>query len=173
MPPASGRPAAANAQTRDHLLDLLAPVVAATGHDLEDVTVAAAGRRTVVRVVVDADGGVDLDAVAAVSRAVSDALDEDTPGGAAFAGPFVLEVTSPGVARPLIEQRHWRRAMGRMVAVSVGEKTVTGRVVATSATGVTLDVGGVRHEVRWAELGQGRIHVEFSHADDDTASREG
>ncbi len=51
------------------------PVVAATGHDLEDVTVTSAGRRSLVRVIVDADGGVDLDAVADVSRAVSDALD--------------------------------------------------------------------------------------------------
>ena len=67
------------AQAREHLLDVLAPVVAATGCDLEDVTVAAAGRRSVVRVIVDTDGGVDLDAVAAVSRAVSEALDADTP----------------------------------------------------------------------------------------------
>src|SRR5690348_14141896 len=67
-------PARANA-TAQHLLEVLAPVVSATGHDLEDVTVTSAGRRSLVRVVVDADGGVDLDAVAEVSRVVSEALD--------------------------------------------------------------------------------------------------
>jgi len=108
--------ARANA-TAQHLLEVLAPVVSATGHDLEDVNVTSAGRRSLVRVVVDADGGVDLDAVAEVSRVVSEALDADAPGGPAFAGPYVLEVTSPGVDRPLTEPRHWRRAVGRLVQV--------------------------------------------------------
>ncbi len=103
---------------RADLLDLLAPVVAAAGYDLEDVTVTAAGRRSLVRVIVDADEGVDLDGVADVSRAVSNALDD----GDAFAGPFVLEVSSPGVDRPLTEPRHWRRARGRLVTVAGGRR---------------------------------------------------
>ena len=73
---------------------------------------AKAGRRSVVRVIVDSDGGVDLDAVADVSKAVSDALDEADPLGEQ---PYVLEVTSPGVDRPLTEPRHWRRNIGRKV----------------------------------------------------------
>jgi ribosome maturation factor RimP len=149
-------------QAREHLLDLLAPVVAAAGCDLEDVTVAAAGRRSVVRVVVDADGGVDLDAVAAVSRAVSEALDADTPGGSAFAGPYVLEVSSPGVDRPLSAPRHWQRAVGRVVSVPVGEATLTARVVATTAAGVRFDVDGEHRDVAWRELGPGRVQVEFT-----------
>src|SRR4051812_39024854 len=94
---------------RDRLLDVLSPVVREVGYDLEDVTVTAAGRRSLVRVIVDADGGIDLDAVAEVSRVVSDVLDEKGDG---FAGPYVLEVSSPGVDRPLTEPRHWRRAEG-------------------------------------------------------------
>src|ERR1700709_2228211 len=136
MPGSAGRPAAnagRNAgsaragQAREHLLEVLSPVVAATGHDLEDVTVTAAGRRSLIRVIVDADGGVDLDAVADVSRAGSDALDEG-PGSDAFAGPYVLEVSSPGVDRPLTEPRHWRRAIGRLVQVTVGEQQLIGRI---------------------------------------------
>lgn len=162
MSPASAGASAAKA--RAHLLDVLGPVVAATGHVLEDVTVTAAGRRSLVRVSVDRDGGIDLDGVATVSRAVSDALDDDAPGGPAFAGPYVLEVSSPGVDRPLTEPRHWRRAVGRLVQVPVGEKSITGRVLATSGTGVTVEVDGAARDVQWPQLGPGKVQVEFSRA---------
>ena len=141
---------------------MLAPVVAATGHDLEDVSVTSAGRRSLVRVIVDADGGVDLDAIADVSRAVSDALDDDAPGGAAFAGPSVLEVSSPGVDRPLTEARHWRRAEGRLVQVSVADRTVTGRIMGCDDGGVSLDVDGTQRHIAWPELGKGKVQVEFN-----------
>jgi len=163
MPPATaGR---SPARTREHLLDVLGPVVAATGCDLEDVVVTAAGRRSLVRVTVDADGGVDLDTVAAVSRAMSDAL--DSAGEDAFAGPFVLEVSSPGVDRALTEPRHWRRNVGRLVKVDVDGRETTARIVATSDAGVTLDVAGVERDAAWASIGPGRIQVEFSRAADD------
>jgi ribosome maturation factor RimP len=163
MPPARAN---TTAQAREHLLEVLTPVVSATGHDLEDVTVTSAGRRSLVRVVVDADGGVDLDAIADVSRAVSDALDADAPGGSAFAGPYVLEVSSPGVDRPLTEPRHWRRAAGRLVQVTVGEQTVTGRVQAADDAGVTLDVDGAPRQIRWGELGKGKVQVEFNRGEE-------
>ncbi len=164
MPPARAN---ATAQAREHLLEVLAPVVTATGHDLEDVTVTSAGRRSLVRVIVDADDGVDLDAIADVSRAVSDALDSDSPGGAAFAGPYVLEVSSPGVDRPLTEPRHWRRAAGRLVQVGVGGETLTGRVRSADGSGVTLDVAGSEREIPWADLGKGKVQVEFNRSADE------
>lgn len=159
MPPAQANAAA------QHLLEVLAPVVADTGYDLEDVTVTSAGRRSLVRVIVDADGGVDLDAIADVSRVVSDAMDADAPGGPAFAGPYVLEVTSPGVDRPLTEPRHWRRAVGRLVQVRVGGsdgETVTGRVQAAEGSGVVLDVDGTAREIAWHELGAAKVQIEFN-----------
>jgi ribosome maturation factor RimP len=181
MPPASAGsdPVSTGARTstgtyaREHLLELLGPVVHAIGYDLEDVTVTSAGRRSLVRVIIDADGGVDLDAIAGVSQAISAMLDDDAPGGAAFAGPFVLEVSSPGVDRPLVEQRHWRRAIGRLVSVPVGERTITGRVLHTSAAGVTLDTDGGRRELGWDELGRGRIQVEFHRVESVDGDREG
>ena len=167
MPPdTAGRSAA---QARERLLGLLGPVVSAAGYDLEDITVSAAGRRSLVRVSVDADGGIDLDAVAEVSRVVADAIDvvdADAPGGAAFAGPYVLEVSSPGVDRPLTEERHWRRATGRLVRTQVGEQLMTGRVLDTSGSGVTLDVDGTRRDVPWGELGRGAVQVEFNRPSD-------
>ena len=111
----------AKASDRDSLMRLLDPVVTTQGLDLEDVVVTPAGRRRLLRVVVDRDGGLSLDAVAAVSTAVSAALDDsDAMGGA----PYVLEVTSPGIDRPLTEPRHWRRNLTRLVTVATAEVAV-------------------------------------------------
>jgi len=166
MPPA---PAAAHAQAREHLLQLLEPIVAGAGYDLEDVTVTAAGRRSLVRVTVDADGGIDLDAVATVSRLVSDALDadaEDHSSPRALANAYVLEVSSPGVDRPLTEPRHWRRATGRLVQTEVGGRPLVGRIMGTDDAGVSLELdGGASRTVAWGELGRGKVQVEFNRGD--------
>lgn len=163
MPPATaGSADRSGASARQHLLDVLGPVVAAAGYDLEDISVTAAGRRSLVRVSVDADGGIDLDAVAEVSRVISDALDADAEGGSAFASPYVLEVSSPGVDRPLTEPRHWRRAVGRLVQVTVADTPIVGRLTETSDSGVRLDVDGTVRDIGWSELGRGVVQVEFN-----------
>jgi ribosome maturation factor RimP len=149
----------AQAASRARLLQVLEPAVTATGFDLEDVTVSPAGKRRVVRVVVDRDGGVDLDDVADVARAVSDLLDEDPD---LVAGAYVLEVTSPGVDRPLTDPRHWRRAVGRLVKATLPEETVVGRVTASTDTDVTLEVDGVERTLLQAEVVQAVVQVEFS-----------
>jgi ribosome maturation factor RimP len=145
---------------RDSLLRLLAPVVSAHGYDLEDAVVTPAGKRRMLRVIVDKDGGVDLDDVARVSSAVSGALDEsDAMGGT----PYVLEVTSPGVDRPLSLPRHWRRSVDRLVAVGIaGVGNRTGRVVAVDDDGVDLDIDGTPTRAVWSDLGPGHVQVEFS-----------
>jgi ribosome maturation factor RimP len=155
------------AVSRQRVRDALQPVVTAAGYDLEDVAITAAGRRSVVRVIVDRDGGVDLDAVAEISRAVSEALDgSDTMGEA----PYVLEISSPGVDRPLTEPRHWRRADGRLVRVGVIEGgSVTARVSAADDDKVTLEVDGDLRSYPYADLGPGHVQVEF--ARDDGQSR--
>ncbi|HTW20234.1 MAG TPA: ribosome maturation factor RimP [Mycobacteriales bacterium] len=143
------------APSQSQLGELLAPVVTGAGYDLEEVTVSSAGRRSVVRVIVDRDGGVDLDAVAEVSRAVSQALDQAGPLGES---PYVLEVSSPGVDRPLTEPRHWRRNVGRLV--EAGE--LTGRIAEVTAGGVTFDVDGASRTVAFPDLPPGRVVVEFT-----------
>lgn len=156
----------AAARDSRHLLDRLTPVVARLGLDLEDVTVSVVGRRSVVRVIVDGDDGVDLDAVADVSRAISEQLDADDADG--FTGPYVLEVSSPGVDRPLTEPRHWRRAAGRLVLVPVDGEPVTARVSGVADDGVQLDVDGTSRTVGWSSLGAGKVQVEFSrHSEDE------
>ncbi|HEV2375205.1 MAG TPA: ribosome maturation factor RimP [Streptosporangiaceae bacterium] len=156
------------------LAGLLSPVVDAAGMDLESVRVSVAGRRRLLRVVVDADGGVSLDDIAEISREISNCLDKN---GAMGETPYTLEVSSPGVERPLTEPRHWRRAMGRLVSVPLASvadggrphggtapgrpATVTGRVVAAAEHGVTLDVDGQRRRFAYTELGPGKVQVEF------------
>lgn len=152
-------------QTRAALMRLLEPVIADAGFDLEDVLVTPAGRRRQVRVIVDGDEGVSLDDVAVVSQKISAALDD---GEAMGSGPYVLEVTSPGVDRPLTQPRHWRRARGRLVRATLsGGEEITGRVTAADDETVVLDVDGDERRIAHDELVRGLVQVEFNRRGDD------
>lgn len=151
------------------LLGVLAPVVTSAGLDLEELSVAVVGRRTVLRLIVDGDEHPDLDTIAAVSRLASDALDEAdaAPVLKLLGDDYLLEVSSPGVDRPLVERRHWARAIGRLVTVSVDGTEITGRVVAVDDEGIQLAVEGHASKGRpltanWSTIGPGRVRVEFN-----------
>jgi ribosome maturation factor RimP len=167
----------------ERIVGLLEPAVAAMGMDLEDVKITAAGRRRLLRIVVDADGGVSLDDMALVSRELSATLDRAAAMGEAS---YTLEVSSPGVDRPLTEPKHWRRAVGRVVSAPLQSQpgtsatapaaTVTGRVAGADSSGVRIDVDGASREFGYSELGPGRIQIEFAPLDgyaDDGADEEG
>lgn len=162
-PPSSpARPSGGLAAHRERLRGIVEPIVTRAGYDLEDLSVARAGRRSVLRVTVDGDGGVDHDALAAISRDVSAALDASEESGGAFApDAYELEVSSPGVDRPLTLPRHWRRNLGRLVNVKAGGRRLTGRIMAADADTVILDVHGQRQEIPRSQLGPGRVQVEF------------
>ena len=156
-PPAAG----ASPEIEGRIADVIGPVIAAAGMDLESVRVSAAGRRRLLRVVVDSDRGVSLDDAAAISRKLSAVLDA-APVMGDF--PYTLEVSSPGVDRPLTDPRHWRRAVGRLVQVTAADAgPISGRVLAADADGVTLDVAGDHRRFGYAALGAGAIQVEFGH----------
>lgn len=154
------------------LREVLDPVVAASELFLESVEVTGPARRRLVRVTVDlpdGPGGVSSDRLGDVSRAVSDALDGVDD---ALEGAYLLEVTTPGVTRPLTEARHFRRAEGRLVTVETGEGSVTGRVVAVDADAVHLSEerpkgGPQRHVLPLASITRGRIEVELRRAAED------
>ena len=155
--PAAGGPP----EIEGGIADVIGPVIAGAGMDLESVRVSAAGRRRLLRVVVDSDRGVSLDDAAAVSRKLSAALDA-APVMGDF--PYTLEVSSPGVDRPLTDPRHWRRAVGRLVQVTAADAgPISGRVLAADSDGVTLDVAGDHRRFGYAALGAGAIQVEFGH----------
>jgi ribosome maturation factor RimP len=146
------------------LTELLAPLVEQAGSDLENVDVSKAGKRSVIRVVVDRDGGVNMDDVADVSRVISDALDALDEAEPGMLGPsYVLEVTSPGVDRPLTAPRHWRRNVSRLVTVVLHEgPNVTGRITAADDEKVVLEVDGAERTLALAEIVRGTVQVEFS-----------
>jgi len=161
------------ASPRNVLLDGLSAPLADLGVDLEDVEVAKAGRRHVVRVVIDRDGGVDLDLVAQVSQRVSELLDAP-PLDSTIDGAFVLEVTSPGVDRPLSLPRHWRRARTRLVQATMADGTqVEGRIadVPDDET-VVLTIDGDSRDIRLGDVTRAIVQVEFNRKDDQTDGEE-
>ena len=162
------------------------PVVHALGMDLEAVKVTTAGRRRLLRVVVDSDRGVSLDDATLASRELSAKLDASDVMGDM---PYTLEVSSPGVDRPLTQPRHWQRAVGRLVRVPLtpagaghartpggqGKSApgkagaVQGRVVAADAAEVTLDIDGQHRRFGYAALGAGAVQIEFGRPDEPAA----
>jgi ribosome maturation factor RimP len=152
-----------NDTTRDRLAAVLTAPLAATGLDVEAVELSQAGKRRMLRVAVDQDGGVTLDDIAEATREVSRVL--DGPEGSRVLGeqPYTLEVTSPGTDRPLVLPRHWRRNVGRLVKVTLaGGDTLTGRVTASDDTHAVLDVDGVEKQVAFGEVAKAKIQLEFN-----------
>lgn len=135
------------------------------GLDLEAVELTPAGKRRVLRIAVDKDGGVSLDDVAAATRAINEVIDESDAMGA---HPYTLEVTSRGVDRPLTEPRHWRRNRSRLVKVTLaGGTSVTGRVGDSDEEQASLDVDGTAHAVTYADVKTALVQIEFNRKDQD------
>ena len=149
----------AAAETRDRLADELTGPIGQLGLDLEAVDLSSAGRRRVLRVAIDKDGGVTMDDIADATREVSRVLDDsDVMGEQAY----TLEVSSPGVDRPLTQPRHWRRNVGRLVAATLHEgDPVTGRITASDDDGAVLDVDGSERRLAYAEVKKAKVQIEF------------
>ena len=141
----------------------LEPVVAALGLDLDDATVARHGKQRVLEIVLDADGGVDLDAVAAASRAISEFLDTSDVMGD---GAYTLEVSSRSVGTPLTNPAHWRRNIGRLVKLAGDSIDATGRIIAFDDPHVTVSLGNGERTVDIATISRATIEVEFTRKDD-------
>lgn len=123
---------------REMIVAAIEPVLATLGLEVFDVQLTGSGRASTVRVIVDRDGGVDLDAITAASERIQPALDD--------LGPYALEVSSPGLERPLRRPEHFRRAVGETVSVKVrdadGEvRRLRGELVAADERGITVDAG--------------------------------
>ncbi|WP_405794211.1 ribosome maturation factor RimP [Streptomyces sp. NBC_01506] len=153
----------------ERLRGLLEPLVSAKGLDLEEIEVSRAGRRRVLRIVVDSDDGVDLDACAELSRTISTTLDESDAMGE---DEYQLEVTSPGADRPLTERRHYERAVGRLAKIQPHEGAeFVARVLAVDEEGLDLEVPGVKgrkptaRRVEFASIAKARVELEFNRKD--------
>jgi ribosome maturation factor RimP len=139
---------------------VLTEPLAAVGLDVEAIELTAAGKRRLLRVAVDRDGGVTMDDIAEATKQVSRLLDtSDVMGEQAY----TLEVTSPGTDRPLTLPRHWRRNVGRLVKVTDREgRSVTGRVVGSDETGATLEVDGGPREIAFDDVAKAKVQIEFN-----------
>ncbi|MFE5125847.1 ribosome maturation factor RimP [Streptomyces sp. NPDC056669] len=150
----------------ERLRGLLEPLVSARDLDLEEVEVTPAGRRRVLRVVVDSDDGVQLDTCAELSRDISQTLDDTDAMGQV---PYVLEVTSPGAERPLTEPRHYRRATGRLMRARLADDgELVARIVSVDDEGLDLEVPGVKgrkptaRRLAFEEISKARVEIEFN-----------
>ncbi len=147
-------------ETRDRLAGVLTDPLSAVGLDVEAIELTPAGKRRLLRVAVDKDGGVTLDDIADATKEVSRILDESDAMGEQ---PYTLEVTSPGTDRPLTHPRHWRRNQGRLVKVSAEDGSAfTGRIVEADEDRAVLDVDGESREVPFDSVAKARIQIEFN-----------
>lgn len=150
----------------ERLRALVEPLASERGLDLEELGVSPAGKRRVLRVVVDSDEGVQLDTCAELSREVSAVLDEgDVMGGQ----PYTLEVTSPGADRPLTELRHYRRAVDRLVRFQLHEGgELTARITAVDDTGLDVEVPGLKgrkpttRRLEFDQVAKAKVEIEFN-----------
>lgn len=145
------------------IADVVAPVLAEAGLELDEVEIMPAGKRSVLRIVVDGDGpkgrGPLLDDIARATRVISEILDESDVTGEA---PYTLEVTSRGTSRPLTKPQHWRRNTGRLVKLRAHDETFVGRILASDDEGVVLDVDGAERRLAYADIRKPLIQVELN-----------
>jgi ribosome maturation factor RimP len=146
------------------ITDLISPAVSEAGFFLEEVQIASPGSHRIVTCVVDGETPLNLDQVTVASRAISELLDT-----AEFMGdtPFTLEVTSPGVDRPLTQPRHWTKNLTRLIKVTLGDGTITtGRLTEFSDTHATLveNIKGriKEHTIAFADIKRAVVEIEFN-----------
>ena len=153
---------------KDQISELVTPAVSDQGFYLEDVHVATPGSHRIVTCIVDGDASLNLDQVTTVSRVISELLDE-----AAFMGetPFTLEVTSPGVDRPLTQPRHFAKNVDRLLKIiKLDGSEVTGRILSNTDHDVTLTVTvkkeSIEQTVSLIDIKRAVVEIEFNRKDD-------
>lgn len=149
------------------ITDLISPAVTEAGFFLEEVQIASPGSHRIVTCVVDGQIPLNLDQVTVASRLISELLDS-----ADFMGetPFTLEVTSPGVDRPLTQPRHWTKNLTRLIKVTLNDGTITtGRLTEFNEVNATLveNIKGrlKEHTVVFADIKRAVVEIEFNRKD--------
>jgi ribosome maturation factor RimP len=142
---------------------LVRPVVEGAGAELLDVSFAGTGDRRVLRITVDREGDLDLEAIAALSEKIARRLDLEDFGS----GRYELEVSSPGIERPLRTPEHFARFVGSQVRVKTampvdGERVHAGALVAIDDDGIVVDVDGAQRRLLFAEIDSARTVADWS-----------
>jgi ribosome maturation factor RimP len=143
------------------IVDAVEPVVAALGLELYDVEITGTGRALVVRVLVDREGGIDLDAVGTAAEAISPVLDSDEVARA-LPGAYALEVSSPGLERPLRRPDHFRRAVGSTISVKTPGRRIRGVIVEADDEAFELALDdGTKEQISYTDVAQARTVFEW------------
>jgi ribosome maturation factor RimP len=154
---------------KDQISEHITPALLKAGYFLEDVNLVSPGQHRIVTVIVDGESALNLDQVTVASKLVSELLDEATFMGET---PFTLEVTSPGIDRPLTLPRHFAKNLDRLLKITQVDGTVfTGRIVSNSETSVTLAVPEKKElreiAVQLADIKRAQVEIEFNRKDGD------
>lgn len=133
----------------------ITPALEALGFYLEDVTITSAGRRSMLTIIVDGDTHLSLDQVTSATKAIGEIVESIQSLGET---PFTLEVTSPGLDRPLTKPRHWRKNIDRLAKIVLLDgKEVKGRIKAASELSATVD----ESEIKFSDIKRASLEVEF------------
>jgi ribosome maturation factor RimP len=140
---------------KEEIIAVITPALEVLGFYLEDVTITSAGRRSMLTVIVDGDTHLSLDQVTAATKGISEIVEGIQSLGQT---PFTLEVTSPGLDRPLTKPRHWRKNIDRLVKVILLDGSeVKGRVKDVSETFVTID----EQVINFTDIKRATLEIEF------------
>ncbi len=153
---------------RDQISELISPALQQAGYFLEDINVVSPGNHRIVTVIVDGESALNLDQVTVASKLVSELVDE-----ASFMGetPFTLEVTSPGIDRPLTLPRHFAKNVTRLLKITKSDGVViTGRITSNTDSDVTLTVTEKKEvkevTVALADIKRAVVEIEFNRKDE-------
>ena len=127
------------------IAQVISPIIESNGNYLEEVKVANLGKKKLITVIIDSDTHLNLDQVTVVTRSISDAIENLASLGTT---PFTLEVTSPGIDRPLTLSRHWRKNIGKLAKIDLGEgKSIESRILSVTEDSVILESGEVKFDL--------------------------
>jgi ribosome maturation factor RimP len=141
--------------SKEQVLAVITPAIESLGFYVEDITITSAGKRSMLTVIVDGDTHLSLDQVTVATKAISEIVENlPTLGN----NPFTLEVTSPGIDRPLTKPRHWRKNQDRLIKIVLTDgKEIKGRIKDSSETSVTVD----DQTINFADIKRATLEVEF------------
>jgi ribosome maturation factor RimP len=140
---------------KEQVLAVITPAIESLGFYIEDINISSAGKRSMLTVIVDGDTHLSLDQVTVATKAISEIVENlPTLGN----NPFTLEVTSPGLDRPLTKPRHWRKNKDRLIKIVLTDgKGVSGRIKDSNEASATVD----EQVINFADIKRATLEVEF------------
>jgi ribosome maturation factor RimP len=140
---------------KEQVAAAITPAIESLGFYLEDITITSAGKRSMLTVIVDGDTHLSLDQVTVATKAISEIVENLPTLGS---NPFTLEVTSPGLDRPLTKPRHWSKNKDRLIKVILLDgKEVNGRIKDSTHSSATID----EQVINFSEIKRATLEIEF------------